>query len=60
MRHCDKLFHLSVTLFPNTNFLISRLLRLLVQVCNRSGADNRHFYDLQMTANIIKDINMKK
>jgi len=25
MQHCGKLFHLSVTLFPNTNFLISSL-----------------------------------
>jgi len=32
----------------------------LAKVCNTSGADNHHFYDLQMTANIIKDVNMKK
>jgi len=29
----------------------------LVKVSNRSGADNRHFYDLRMTTNIVKDVN---
>jgi len=37
----------------------SRLV-LGAMVCNRSGADNRHFYDLQKTANMIKYINTKK
>jgi len=32
----------------------------MVKVSNMSGAGNRHFYYLQMTAIIIKDINMKK
>jgi len=32
----------------------------VVKASNRSGADNRRFYDLQMTANIIKDIDMEK
>ena len=29
IQHCGKLFHSSVTLFPNTNFLLSSLVRLL-------------------------------
>ena len=29
IQHCGKLFHLSVTLFPNTYFLTSSILRLL-------------------------------
>jgi len=46
--------------FRTTRRRASILFRVRVKVCNRSCADNRHFYDLQMTANIIKDINMKK
>jgi len=32
----------------------------MVKVSDTLGGGNRHFFYLKMTANIIKDINMKK
>jgi len=43
-----------------TTEYILTVMQSRVIVTERSGPRNTHFYDLKMTPNIMKDVNMKK
>jgi len=60
IQHCGKLFHLSVTLFPNTNFLISNLLHFFVQFLRMASSINIIMFKIYICVNSIAPfINLK-